>query len=126
MKKTMRIISLVLCLSFVFGGVLFAQGSKKDGIHKTNYSSGELRYESTYRNGKLNGLTKEYSKDGTLITKYEFKDGMALKKTDLRGDSRDYGAFAFLMSWKFWLILVVVLGVLWFLFAKIFFVKRPF
>jgi len=126
MKKLTRIVSLIICLSFVFGGVLFAQGSKKDGIHKTNYSSGELRYESMYQNGKLNGLTKEYSKDGTLIAKYQFKDGEVTKKHDLQGASRDYGAFSFLMSWKFWLILVVVLGVLWFLFAKIFFVKRPF
>lgn len=126
MKKSARIVSLVICMSFFLGGVLFAQGSKKDGIHKTNYRSGELRYESTYRNGKLNGLTKEYSKDGTLIAKYQFKDGGAVKKYDLKGVARDYGAFAFLMSWKFWLILVAALGVLWFLFAKIFFVKRPF
>ena len=112
----------VFCMTCFFGGILFAQGVKTDGIHTKNYSTGELRYESMYRNGKLNGLTKEYSKDGTLIAKYTFKDG----KTDLKSAKRDYGVFSFLMNWKFWLIFIVVLGVLWFVFSKIFFVKRPF
>ncbi len=125
----MRKFILILLLAAVFCPLPVSAVwalEKTDGIHKTNYSSGELRYESMYKHGKLNGITKEYDKEGDLIAEYEFKDGKLVKKIDLSWKKRDFGKFSFLTSWKFWLIFVVVLVVLWFACAKIFFVKRPF
>ena len=121
----MKNISIVLLLGVAFLLTpVSVQAAKKDGIHLTHYDTGEVRYKSTYKDGKLNGLTLEYAKDGTKITKYVFKDDKAVRKIVLT-DTRNYGPFAFLVSFKFWLILGVSLALIWLLFAKTMFSKRP-
>ena len=47
--------------------------NKKEGIWKGFHSDGTLRYEKNYKNGKMDGLSKDYI-DRQLVTEQNFKD----------------------------------------------------
>jgi hypothetical protein len=102
-----------------------AQILQKEGIHKTYYKTGELQFESKYRNGKLQGKTREFAKDGTLIAEYLYENDELVGQIEVP-KRRDYGPFTIFMTWQFWLILILFLAGLWFIFAKIFFKGRPY
>ena len=123
MLHKIAIFILVLSL-FVAPGT--ARAAKSDGIHKTYYDSGEVKFESMYEDGKLNGMTKEYAKDGTLRAKYVFRDGQVISKQDMNTPQRDLGGMSFVRSWGFWAGMAGLLVVGGFLFSKLVFKNRPF
>lgn len=45
----------------------FEKSDKLNGVHKTYYKNGHVRYEGRFANGVPNGVFKTYSVDGTLI-----------------------------------------------------------
>ncbi len=52
----------------------------KEGKSFLYYNTGELHEEVFYRNGKKEGLSREYDKDGTIITLLEYKDNYLISK----------------------------------------------
>ena len=89
-----------------------------DGKHKTYYDTGEKQYDSKYKDGKLEGLTTEYKKDGTVKDKFYFKDDILISKR-ANDPARDMGAIAFLFRPWFWIIVAVLGTGGWFLFSRV-------
>ena len=52
----------------------FNDKGQLNGIYKSWFRNGKEQGESVYADGKLNGTTKEFARDGTLITALEYKD----------------------------------------------------
>jgi len=51
------------------------KNGKIDGIRKDWYKNGQLKNERTYKNGELDGVWKVYLEDGQLKEEKTFKDG---------------------------------------------------
>ena len=95
-----------------------ADKAMTDGMHTTNYPSGEKQYESNYKNGKLDGLTTEFEQDGSVKGKYQFQKDMLISRDDT-APKRDMGPIAFLFRPLFWVIVLAVGTGLWFIFSKV-------
>ena len=50
-------------------------GTLKEGIEKIYHKNGNLRYEISYKNGKLDGIEKFYDKSGILRYEISYKNG---------------------------------------------------
>ena len=48
---------------------------ERDGVFKTFYSPGVIKYEGTYKNGKENGKFISYDTDGSIYEEKEMKNG---------------------------------------------------
>jgi hypothetical protein len=57
----------------IFG--LFDKDGKKDGLWKEWYENGQLRWEKNYKDGKLDGLARGWYKNGQLRWENNYKDG---------------------------------------------------
>ncbi len=90
-----------------------------DGKHTTYYDTGEKQFDSQYKDGKLNGLTTEYRKDGTVKDRFYFKDDVLMSKQG-KEPSRDMGVITFLFRPWFWLIVIGLGAGCWFLFTRVF------
>ena len=60
-----------LPLFFIFVFLLsiaaaFAVDEVKNGVEKKFYENGQIWFESTFKDGQLNGVTKEYHPNGKL------------------------------------------------------------
>lgn len=62
------------------------------GIARDTYVTGQLRAKSTYKNGKPEGLTEMYFKDGKLWQTHNWKDG---EKEGLHVTYRENGILQF-------------------------------
>jgi antitoxin component YwqK of YwqJK toxin-antitoxin module len=51
-------------------------GELLNGIVFGNYKNGQLSFEYGYKNGKRDGLCKQWNKNGQLIWEREFKNGL--------------------------------------------------
>lgn len=51
----------------------------KNGVVETYYDNGQLRLRETYKDGNLDGLCKEWSRDGKPIGRVTYKNGVAVK-----------------------------------------------
>src|SRR6185295_14815386 len=80
------------------GNYLLYAEDTSDGVHDTYYKSGEKQYESTYKDGQLEGITTEYEKDGTVKDKFKFKNGDLVSKQGVE-PTRDMGRLSFLTKW---------------------------
>ena len=123
MKKKVAV--FIISIALIGAYTVLSHAAKKNGIHKTYYDSGELKYEATYKNGILEGITKEYNRDGSLKGKYMFKDGELFSKVGGEETKRDFGIFGIFVGFKFWIVVLVIGAGLWFLFAKFVFRNRP-
>lgn len=119
-----KILSLIGVFFLLFLSLVYGEAPKSDGIHKANYKTGELQYESMYKNGKLNGVTLEYNKKGEAVNKYIFKDDELIKKIEVSKE-RDVGPFDFLFVWKFWVPVTVFGLIMWRVITKFVFKNRP-
>ena len=54
--------------------------SLKQGINFGLYSSGKVRYITNYKNGKRNGLCKNWNKNGKLTRESHFKNGKIIRQ----------------------------------------------
>jgi antitoxin component YwqK of YwqJK toxin-antitoxin module len=52
---------------------------KLDGVTKFYGNNGQLEKEILYKNGKRDGVTKWYGEDGQLVREETFKDGWEVK-----------------------------------------------
>ncbi|MFZ5939125.1 MAG: toxin-antitoxin system YwqK family antitoxin [Bacteroidota bacterium] len=52
----------------------------KEGKAYSYFKTGELQEESFYRNGKKEGLSREYDRDGNIITLLEYKDNFLISR----------------------------------------------
>lgn len=105
-----------LCL--LTSGSLCAEAQKSDGGHKAYYDTGQKQYDSNYKNGKLDGLTTEYEKDGTVKDRFYFKKDVLISKQG-KETVRDMGPIEFLFHPWFWII-VFGLGIGgWFFFSRV-------
>jgi len=53
---------------------------EKQGIQKTYYPNGQLKYEWNWKDGKRDGIQKTYHPNGLLKTKKKYKDGILIKR----------------------------------------------
>ncbi|NOZ09323.1 MAG: toxin-antitoxin system YwqK family antitoxin [FCB group bacterium] len=44
-------------------------------IERSKYPNGQLEYEASYRNGKLDGTAKHWDEDGNLLSTVEYSNG---------------------------------------------------
>ena len=51
------------------------KNGKVEGLYKEYYKSGALWYEANYKNGKKEGLAKEYYESGALRGEANYKNG---------------------------------------------------
>ena len=98
--------------------LLHAEAPKSDGSHKAYYDTGEKQYDSKYKDGKLEGLTTEYEKDGTVKDKFYFKKDVLVSKQG-KETVRDMGPIAFLVHPWFWIIVFGVGTGIWFFFSRV-------
>ncbi len=79
----------------LFSEELYKNG-KLEGIVKNYYRSGKLLEKTHYKNGKKNGSSKQYSDEGILIEEVYYKedvlDGEA-KYFELNGKLRERGVY---------------------------------
>ena len=73
-------VALLRSLLFVFlfsciPNVNSKSSSQGNFIEKEFYSNGILKYESSYKNGKLDGMSKTWDEKGNLKSKVEYKNG---------------------------------------------------
>lgn len=47
---------------------------KLDGVSRTYYEDGRLHHEKTYRGGQMNGIYRAYDEDGGLFFEIEYRD----------------------------------------------------
>ena len=50
----------------------FINAGKKEGIYKSYYKNGQLKYEVNYIDGKKNGIEKSYYIDGQLFKEVNY------------------------------------------------------
>ena len=53
---------------------------KKDGVYEEYYDNGQLRFKTTYKDGKKEGVSEYYYEDGQLWLKKTYKDGKLIEK----------------------------------------------
>jgi len=53
---------------------------KKDGVYEEYYKKGQLRFKTTYKDGKKEGVSEYYYEDGQLWLKKTYKDGKLIEK----------------------------------------------
>ncbi len=66
------------CKTYDIEGTLFSENTYKDNIQtgrKTLYQNGTLQRMDTYRDGKMNGPSKQYYESGKLKSETTYKDG---------------------------------------------------
>ena len=121
--KTILLIILILIMGLC--GLVYCQEIRKDGIHKTYFADGQLRTEENFKDGKRNGISKIYNKKGQLIIVVQFKDNefVSVRAVDPK---RDLGKIGFLSRMEFWIGVFAGVSLLWFLWIKSAFKKRPF
>jgi antitoxin component YwqK of YwqJK toxin-antitoxin module len=66
-------------MGMILAAVFFAQGCASTGLYscearKTYYPDGELKSVWCYKNGKLNGIKREYRENGILLTVTQYKN----------------------------------------------------
>lgn len=57
--------------------------NKRNGISTFYYSNGVVKFLISYVNGSKSGVTKEFDKNGELITLTEFKDGRVIDRVTI-------------------------------------------
>lgn len=65
----------------IFGGGTWAtpyKNGKKDGVRKEYYENGNLKQETSYKDDEKDGIEKYYSKNGNLIATMTYKKGEAI------------------------------------------------
>lgn len=122
MKPIGKILFMAI-LGLSFCGLVYSEDPQSGDTRSTYYSSGELKYTSQYKEGKLDGLTKEYNKAGDIIQKYLFKKDILVGRYQ---KNRDYGQFSIFTSYKFWIVFIFIFVGVWFLWTKLFLRRRSF
>jgi len=119
-----KLIMVMLTACFVLGFTVHGETA----IKKQYYDTGELKYELNYQGGKLEGVSKEYDKSGKLIRTYTYENDVLIAAKKLTSDAKrlELGPLGFLRSWIFWLVLVIVVGVLGWLGLKMMMKDRAF
>jgi len=56
------------------------KNGKLDGVRKQFYDDGSIQLESVYVNGKRNGVEKYYDQEGNVTIEYEYNNGTRVKK----------------------------------------------
>ena len=65
--------------SYIYSKELFA-GDKKEGLAYFYYPDGKVQQTISHRNGKKEGLSKEYDKNGTVITQLEYNNDFLISR----------------------------------------------
>jgi antitoxin component YwqK of YwqJK toxin-antitoxin module len=117
MKKMLFVILVLIMGSF---GLVYGQGTKKDGVYKTYFPGGQLETEETYKGGERDGSSKIYDKDGKLVVSAKFKDG-ELTGAWTAEPEREWGGLKFLFRIEFWAGVLVVGALLWFIWVRVVF-----
>lgn len=60
------------------------KNGKSDGICKNFYDNGNLKFYGEFKNGLPNGILKEYNSNGTLILEERYKNGL------LNGEKKEF------------------------------------
>jgi antitoxin component YwqK of YwqJK toxin-antitoxin module len=96
---------------YVWAKELFA-GDKKEGTGYIYFPNGTINQTISYRNGKKEGLSKEFDKEGNLITLLEYSNDFLISREKInrkdnfglkQGDWKDYyptGGIMFEKSYK--------------------------
>lgn len=99
MKKSLVLLSLVILLFGCGGmkevdiskkeeknGIVYVENQKKPFTGKiiSKYENGQIKMESQYKDGKLEGTVKEYYEDGQVHNEWNYKDN------HLDGEQRKY------------------------------------
>ncbi len=54
---------------------IYNESGVRDGVQKYYHENGTLKYEGVWKNGEENGLFREYSESGILISEIKFVNG---------------------------------------------------
>ncbi|MFA5088302.1 MAG: hypothetical protein WC552_04635 [Candidatus Omnitrophota bacterium] len=104
----------------------YSQAARKDGLHRQYYPTGELQYELNYKDGKLDGPGREYGKDGKIIREYSFRADEIVDEKMLNQDWKELGPLRIFFTLPFWIVVLVIGGLVWLIFVKIAFHERPY
>ena len=119
-----KVISLIVLLMLIFSLPAYSQ-TRKTGVYKVYYKDGTIKTETTYKNGLREGPRKKYDEQGRLVQHLIYEKGELSGEVYVH-EPRDWGPLGFLFSWKFWLGIISVMGILWFLIAKVFLKNKVF
>jgi antitoxin component YwqK of YwqJK toxin-antitoxin module len=64
---------------YILSRELYA-GDKKEGMAYTYYPDGKIKQTFTFNNGKVEGLSKEYNKEGNIITLLEYNNDFLVSR----------------------------------------------
>ncbi len=84
-KSKLIVVSIILNLFLLFSFWYFVQ-SKKDGMITGNYFNGNLKFRHSYKDGKKHGICEKYDKNGSLIWKGHYEDGILLTEEFFKGN----------------------------------------
>jgi hypothetical protein len=54
----------------------------ENGKHVVYYDNGQKKYESHYKNGKLDGLRTQWDKNGKKVREIQYKDGVEVSRKE--------------------------------------------
>ena len=124
--KMSKVLFFLLLSLTVF--TLFPQYLRAEATYRsTYYDSGALLSKTPYVNGKKHGVKKIYNADGKVIEEQHYNNDKLEKRIII--DHKKFlelGSLNFLKSWGFWLIIITLLGGVWFFLSKVLLAKKPF